>query len=150
MSRPLATLALAASVLAAAGCGESAGSTKQLTRSELIVRGDALCRRINARLAATRIKSGKDNARLGAYEQAEVAEMRRLTPPASMASGWRQVVTGAQTLADATTKIGQYPLEGYFQPRPAVRAAFIAAGAGTKQMVTAAQREGFKDCARTP
>jgi hypothetical protein len=148
--RRLAALTLVATVLAASGCGGSAGSTKPLTRSELIARGDTICRRINARLAAIRIKSAKDYARLGAFEQAAVANMRELTPPASMSSGWGQVVSGAQTLADATAKIGTFPRVEAFGTTPAAHEAFAAAGAGTRQMVAAAQREGFKDCARTP
>jgi hypothetical protein len=143
-----AALGLVAVLFATSGCGESAGSTKPLTRSELIARGDAICRRINAQLNA--IRSAKDYARLGAYEQAAVVEMRRLTPPSSMASDWGQVVSGAQARADATAKIGTYPPEGAFATRkPAVRAAYAAAGTGMQQMVTAARREGFKDCART-
>jgi len=71
-------------VLAASGCGGSAGPTKPLTRSELIARGTRFCRRINTRLAAIRIRSERDYARLvpplAAYEHAAVAEMRRLTP----------------------------------------------------------------------
>lgn len=145
-----AAFGLVAIVFAASGCGGSTGSTKPLTRSELIARADAICRRINAQLNTIGIKSGKDYARLGAYEQAAVAEMRRLTPPTSMASGWEQVVSGAQARADATAKIGTYPPEGAFVARkPAVRAAYAAAGTGMRRMTVAAQREGFKDCART-
>jgi hypothetical protein len=147
--RRLAALALAATTLAASGCGGSTSSSKSLTRLELVARGDAVCRRVNAKLAATTIRSKRDYARLAVYEQAAVAEMRKLTPPASMANGWRQVVTGAQTLANATAKIGEYSLADAFRGTPATRSAYTAAAEGTRQMVAAAQREGFKDCART-
>lgn len=157
MSRPLlAALALAATVLAASGCGESTGTTKPLTRAELIVRGDAICRRINARLAATTVGKGGGFGQLmpplAAYEHAAVLEMRKLTPPASMADGWGQVIGGAQMLADATAKIGEYAKanNNTLPTTPPTRAAFTAAGAGTRQMIAAAHREGFDDCARTP
>jgi hypothetical protein len=155
--RHLAALALVATTLAASGCGGSAGSSGSLTRSELIARGDAICRRINAKLRATTVTSARDYARLApplaAYEQAAVAEMRKLTPPASMANGWNQVVSGAQMLADGTAKLGQYAQRSNpFQAHqtPSVHAAFVATAEGMRQMVAAAQREGFNDCAQTP
>jgi hypothetical protein len=158
MSRPLlAALALAATALTASGCGGSAGSTKPLTRSELIARGDAICRRINAKISTITVSSAQDYARLApplaAYEQTAVAEMRKLTPPASMANDWKQIVTGAQMLADGTAKLGEYAqTSNPFQAHqtPSVHAAFVATTEGAKQIVTAAQREGFNDCAQTP
>jgi hypothetical protein len=149
--RRLMAFAVAATVLVVSGCGGSAGSSKRLTRSELIARGNTICRRLNTKLAATTIRSARDYVPLAAYEHAAVMEMRKLTPPASMTSGWGQMVAGTQMLADATAKLGTYPQAGGFvATTPAVRTAFTAAVEGTKRMTAAAGREGFKDCARTP
>lgn len=157
MSPPrFVALVLVATTLAASGCGGSSGSSGSLTRSELIARGDLICRRINTRLTGTTIGRQGSFAQLmpslAAYEHAAVAEMRKLTPPASMADGWRQIVKGAQTLADATAKVGSYARgnPNISQASPPLRAAFTAAGEGTQHMVAAARREGFQDCARTP
>ncbi len=155
MSRPrLAALVLVVTTLAASGCGDSSGSSNSLTRSELIARADAICRRVNAKLASTTISRPQDYARLllplAAYERAAVAEMRKLIPPASVANGWQQVLAGAQTLADATAKLGESVKGNSLQGTPSTRSASIAAAKGTQQMTAAARREGFKDCARTP
>ena len=156
--RRLPALSLTVAVLMVSGCGGSTGSSAALTRSELIARGDAICRRINAKIRATKVSTAQDYARvappLAAYEQTAVIEMRKLTPPASIANGWRQIVSGAQMLANGTTKLGEYaqtsnPFEVAHQT-PSVHAAFAATTEGPKQMVTAAQRGGFKDCAQTP
>jgi hypothetical protein len=147
--RRLMAFVVAATVLVVSGCGESADSPKRLTRSELIARGDTICRRLSIKLAATTIRSAQSYVPLAAYEHAAVVEMRNLTPPASMANGWGQMVGGAQKLADATAKLGTYPQAGGFvATTPAVRTAFAAAVEGTKQMSAAAGREGFKDCAQ--
>lgn len=149
-------LLLAVTVLAASGCGESADPSASLTRSTLIARGDLLCERLNTKLAATTVGKAGGYAQifppLAAYEHAVVAQMRKLTPPASMANSWGQLVNGAQTLADATAKIGEDAKanNNLLRASSSTRAAFTAAGQGTRQMKTAAGREGFKDCAQTP
>jgi hypothetical protein len=126
----LAASVLAATVLGISGCGESTGSSKHLTRAELIARGDVICRRLSTKLAAT--ATGEEGGglaqlllALAVYEHAVVAEMRKLTPPVSMADGWGQMVSGAQTLAGATAKLGEYEQahnDQLFNPSPTRRA----------------------------
>jgi hypothetical protein len=151
MSRTrLAALALIATMLAISGCGGS-GSSGSLTRSELIARADLICRRVHARLASTTIKGPQSYARLlpplASYEHAAVAELRKLTPPASMAGDWRQIVDGVQAFADATAKLGAYATSSGLPVTPSTRAASHAAGQSSQQIRAAAQRQGFKDCA---
>lgn len=154
--RRLAASALAATVLAVSSCGGSTGSSRHLTRAELIARADVICRRLNTKIAAT--DAGGEGGGLGqlllslaAYEQAVAVELRTLTPPASMADGWGQMVGGAQTLAGATAKLGEYEQahnNELFKPSPTIRGASTAVREGTRRMTAAAQREGFKDCAQ--
>lgn len=151
MSRPrLAALALVVSMLAGSGCGGSASSPKSLTRSDLIARADAICRRVNAKLTGTRIRSKRTFVELAVYEHAAVTEMRKLIPPASMEKGWGQIVSGAQARADATANLGKYSLAEAFRGTPATRSAYTAGVEGARRMLAAAQREGLKDCAQTP
>jgi hypothetical protein len=154
--RRLAAFLIAATVLAVSGCGGSIGSAKPLTRSALIARGDLICRRLNTKLTIT--AAGGEGGGLAhlllsraAYEHAVVVAMRTLTPPASMANGWEQMVSGAQTLAGATAKLGEYEkTHNYtlFNPSPTSRAATTAMAEGTRQITAAAGREGFNDCAQ--
>lgn len=155
MSRPrLAAFVIAATVLSVSGCGGSTGSAKPLTRSALIARGDLICRRLNTKLTIT--SAGGEGGGLthlllsrAAYEHAVVVAMRTLTPPASMADGWGQMVSGARTLANATAKLGEYEKthnNTLFNPSPKSRATITAMAEGTRQITTAARREGFKDC----
>jgi hypothetical protein len=154
--RRLAALTSALTVLAVSGCGGSTGPSRRLTRQELIARADVLCRRLSTKLAAT--AAGGEGGGLGplqlslaAYEHAVVVEMRKLPPPVSMADGWGQMVSGAQTLADATNKLGEYEQahnNELFSPSPTTRAASSAIREGTRRITVAAAREGFTDCAQ--
>lgn len=150
MSRTqLAALALAATTLSATGCGESPKTTT-LTHAELIAKADPICARVNAKRASSTIRSREDYARLvpplAAYEQTAVAELGKLIPPASMASDWKQVVAGAQTLANNTAKLGEYAKANNLA---ASRTLFSTDAKAQEQMLAAAKRIGFKDCAQT-
>jgi hypothetical protein len=127
---------------------ESHGHTKPLTRGELIARADLICRRVNAKRAATRIANAGDYARLipplAEYLLAAVAEMRKLTPPASMESGWNQIVAYAQESAHSVAEFGQYAKANKLN-------SISMSGAGVRaneRMLAIAKREGFDDCAR--
>jgi hypothetical protein len=150
-----AAFAVAATVLSVTGCGESNDSSKPLTRSALIEQGDLICRRLNTKLTARAGGEGGGLAHLllsrAAYVHATAAEMRKLTPPATMANGWEQMINGAQTLADGTAKLGEYEQShnnAFFKPNPTSRAASTAMAEGTRQITATAGREGFKDCAQ--
>ena len=167
--------ALAAIALAASGCGKSAstttsaqtassaqsnssttttttttlaGATKPLTRAELIAKADLICKRVNARHAATSFDTKGDYARLlpplAAYQLAAAAAMRKLTPPPSMAAGWQQIVNDAQTFAEDVAKLGQYAVANKLR---AGRAVSLAGAKADEQMLAIALREGFQDCA---
>jgi hypothetical protein len=142
----LAVFAFAAGALAAPGCGASSKAAS-LMRGELIAKADAICSRVHAEYHANGYRSIQDMARLAprlaSYEQTAVAELRKLTPPASMANDWRQIVAGAQTVASDTAKLGRYAKENNLK---AATALYTASGQVERQALATARRDGFKAC----
>lgn len=132
--------------LGAYGCG-----SKPLTRAQLIAKADAICRRVNARLSSANntIKTQQDIARvapkLSAFEQAALAEMSKLVPPAALAEDWKVIVTGAQTLADNTAKLGEYAGSNNLK---AARTLIATSQKVQQRMLATAKRDGFKDCSQ--
>lgn len=163
---------LAALTLAVGGCGGSAKSSNQqtsaqtagkqtnvanqsgvpsgpLTRAQLIARGDAICYRLNVRRASTRIGKPQDYERLipqlAAYELAAANEMGEITPPASMAHDWQQMVAGSHTIAEVTGHFHRYV--DATNDKKALPFDIIL-GKGIDQLTKAAKRAGFKECGR--
>jgi hypothetical protein len=139
---------LAASVFAAAGCGKSA---KPLTRAQLLVRADAICRRVNKKLSSTTIKTQQDLVRalprLSGYEQEGLADLSKLIPPPSMENDWKVIIAGAQTIADNTAKLSE---SAKAKDLRAVRALITEIGKVEQHTAAIAKRNGFKACAETP
>lgn len=144
----MAAMLLAATIaVAGAGCGESA---KPLTRAQLIAKADTVCRRINKKLSSTTIKSQQDIARiapkLAEYEQEALADLSKLVPPASMANDWKEIVAGAQTLADNIAKLGEYAKANNLK---GARSLIQSSTKIQQQIQATAKRDGFKDCSQT-
>lgn len=172
----LAALAVAASALIASGCGGSskssthtessalAGSTTQqastsspkqastsskpLTRTQLIAKADAICKRVNARLASSTAHNHQQivriAAQLAAFERTATGELMQLVPPAELATDWSQIVAGVRALADTTARYGEYAASNQL----ANAQKFIVAGRRrTRQAAAVAKRDGFTDCA---
>jgi ABC-type dipeptide/oligopeptide/nickel transport system ATPase component len=143
----LAALALTGAALGASGCGKSA---KPLTRAQLIAKADVVCRRINRKLSSITIKSQQDIARvapkLAAYEQEALTDLTKLVPPMALANDWKEIVAGAQTLADNVAKLGEYAKSNNIKAaRP-----LIASSSKIQQRIQAiAKRDGFQDCSKT-
>ncbi len=124
-------------------------SANALTSAQLIASGDAICARINAKRASTTLTKTQDYARLvpplGAYEQAEAAKLSKLTPPASMASEWKQIASGVEAVADDTAKIGQ----DIKSNRDNAGSVLLTKATKIQVQTNAvAKRAGFKDCAQ--
>jgi hypothetical protein len=150
----LAALALAAIVFAVSGCGSSGGSGSSssksdaaLTKAELNAKGDAICERIFVRLHATPYRTSQAIGRLApglaAYEQTQVAEMRKLVPPPSMASDWSEIVENSQIIANDTAKLGEDAEHNDFK---AATPLFTASRATQTKVQPIAERDGFKRC----
>ncbi|HEX4838213.1 MAG TPA: hypothetical protein VFV03_06800 [Solirubrobacteraceae bacterium] len=146
----IAALALTATALAASGCGESSGQSQ--AGAALIAQADAICRRVHNELVSIRPETQSETARLGAkvtaYERAAVAAMRRLVPPASLAGDWKEIVAGAQTLADDAAKITAYARASKLETK-AARALISESRTLRNHLLTVATRDNFKDCSRT-
>jgi len=148
----LSALALLAVALTAAGCGGSTSSngSKQLTRAELIAKADAICKRANAeRAAMPSIRTRSDYAivlpRVATNNDAAIAELARLTPPASMASDWKQIIASERTLTrymrTFSKNVASYDIR-------ATRALVHQADSVRQSMIATAQGAGFNDCAK--
>lgn len=118
----------------------------------MVVRGDLICRRVNLKRKATVLRGRGDYERLlpelAAYEMAAIDEMRKLTPPTSMANGWRQIIDGSREVAEVTEQIGQYAKQSQdFIALPAARKAGAKVAKASEKLTTVARHEGFTDCA---
>ncbi len=173
MGRTYLTIALVTSTLVSLGCGKAAKSVGQgaagprtaaqaslsapskrtppLTRAQLIAKGDAICYRLNARRASTRIDRPADYERLvpalAAYELAGASEMSTLTPPPALAQDWRRMVEGARTIAQATARIRNARLAGSKSFAEAIEPVLYK---GIEELTGAAKSAGFKECSRFP
>jgi len=125
-------------------------SGKPLTQAELIAKADAICARVNAKRSTIAISTAQQYAtlvpQLASYEQAAVAELAALVPPASMANDWNLIVAGSRQLADNTTKLGEDAKAEDFSSLHTL----VASNEKTQAQLTAtAKRAGFKDCAQS-
>jgi hypothetical protein len=140
----LAIIALAATTLAVSGCGSS---SKPLTRAELTAKANAICKTVSAKLASKTIKTQQDIARiapeLASFEQTALTELSKLVPPAELANDWKQFVAGAQTLAENTSKLGEYAKANNLK---GAKGLITSSQAVQQQMVAAAKRDGLTAC----
>lgn len=147
-SRQIAALFATGIFTAVTGCGGSAGSRTTLTRAELIAKADAICGRVNQRRELVTIKKPQDFLTLlpafATYERAAYAEFDKLTPPAALAGGWRELVLQAQTIARDTSTVGVYAKAGRIG---AARALLEALNPSQKRMDAIARRDGMGECA---
>ncbi len=172
-STRLTTLAVAlvALALTTLGCGKSASSstpstatqpaastdpttpksstidTRPLTRAQLISKGNTICYRLNARRVTTVVRNRRDYERLVpsvvAYELAGATEMSKLTPPASMAQAWQQIIDSTRAIAQATG----HPYTEATSPKTAkpIDAALTQA---INELTAAAKHAGIAECAK--
>jgi hypothetical protein len=170
MSRAcIIAVSLAAATLAVSGCGGGSGTTssssgggssgsgaansngseKILNVAELAIKADAACARVNADLKAMNIRTRQEYGtvlpRVAAQEQAAFTELSQLKPPASVAAGWRQLVTGGQTLASNTSRIGAAVTS---HNGSLSRALLLSASKADQSIGAAARRYGWTACAK--
>lgn len=140
----LAAVALAATMLVASGCGSS---TKSLTRAELTAKANAICKTVTTKLAGSNVKTQQDIARvapeLASFEEAALTDLGKLVPPAELADDWRQFVAGAQTLAENTSKLGEYAKANKLKQAQGL---ITSSQAVQQRMVAIARRDGLKSC----
>jgi hypothetical protein len=174
-NRPLIAMALATTALIVGGCGSSSKSSSQKTpegqavgsgkttpaaqtqpgpvmgpAARLISSADLICARLNARRASNRIASTADyirvTAELSSHEREAIAEMVKFTPPASLATPWKQMLANYRTLAANIATISHEIATKH----GAVSKLVTASIALQKRTATIARRAGFKDCGQIP
>jgi hypothetical protein len=140
------------------GCGGTSGTSKSLTRAELIAKADTICKRINKEIAfyssltpassqdlVSKSAVARAVPRISSIESATGADLGKLTAPSAMAGDWRQIVVGVQTLADDTRRYGEAIQKGNGVGTSAV----ALSSARLLQRINAlAARDGFADCAK--
>jgi hypothetical protein len=159
----VAAYAVIASTLAAIGCGSSSSTTTSSSSAKdptsahrtaevntMVAEANAICMRLNAKKgaappASTEQAVGRVAPKVAADERTAVAELRKLTPPATMASDWKQILADAETLTAGTARLGAYAqANDLVGAQPMIRASQQA----QKQMSALAETDGFKECAR--
>jgi len=155
---PIAAVTLAV-VLAAAGCGGSSksGSTgsgssgTSAATARLIATADAICERLDARLASTTsvhldsrtiARSAPQNA---ALERAALTELAKLARPASLADDWRQIIAYRLTLADELARLGRYAKANDTR---AVKAVAVSKRRVHEKLFALATHDGFHVCSQ--
>lgn len=137
-------VALATTALMLSSCGSSA---KPLTRAELTAKANAICKTVTAKLAGHTVKTQQDIARvateLASFEESALADLSKLVPPAELEDDWKKFVAGAQTLAENTSKLGEYAKANRLKQAHAL---ITSSQAVQQQMVTIAKRDGLKSC----
>jgi hypothetical protein len=140
-----------------AGCGGSGSDGPSLTRAQLVARATPICRAtVKTRVEASK-KLEKENTAagppfaalaasapaLGASQTRAVAQLRKLSPPASLAKDWQSLLAGLQQLADDTAKIGADAKEKNIKAIEAI----VSGGTGARtRLVTIAKRDGLEPC----
>jgi hypothetical protein len=115
----------------------------------LIAQADPICRRLNVELAAasraSHVAIATSALRHAALERAAVAELSKLTPPASLANDWRQIIKYRRTLAEELVKLGGYAKANDTQK---VKALAVSKTRVHKKLFEIAKRDGFEHCSR--
>jgi len=142
--RSKAAIALTVTALAASGCGSS---SKPLTRAELTAKADAICKTVTAKMASKSASTEQQIARvaseLSSFEQTALADLSKLVPPAELEVDWKRFVSGAQTLAENTAKLGEYAKSKNLK---AAKTLIVSSENTQKQMVAIAKRDGLTAC----
>ena len=144
MAVALAVLTLALAALVGSGCGSS---EKPLTRAELTAKANAICKTVAAKISSKSINSEQQishvASELAGFEQTALANLSKLVPPAELEADWKKFVSGAQTLAEDTAKLGEYAKAKNLK---AAKALILASESTQKQMTEIAKRDGLGAC----
>lgn len=83
-----------------------------MSRSELTTSANAICKRLHTQLKnfSTQSALGLDRiyTRAAAAEQASLANLRKLSPPANLNADWNQIMSALGTLAADSIKYAEY------------------------------------------
>jgi hypothetical protein len=142
--RLLPLLAAIALGVAVAGCGSAA----PLTRAQLVSRANALCTQLHNKMqqvgpAKTKQDLARIARKLASFEQQQLEAMHNLTPPASMASDWKQMIEGAEEIAATASTLST---EVQLKKNKAAGEALKQLGKVEQHMKPIVERDGFTSC----
>ena len=144
MRKSLATFALIAAALTAAGCGSSSSPA-----AKLAAKVEPICTRHNTAIAGidtTILTPGEVKTvarKRAAVEQATLTELSSLTAPASSEPGWSQFIAYRRSLINDLTALGKIGLTGLTGGK-----LLESAGSVQSKMFATAKRAGFKECSQ--
>jgi hypothetical protein len=132
--------------VATASRTESSGSASAPV-SGSVTRADAICKRLISELRHQELNRGAQVAQIAsrraAMEQATLAELREITPPASIAHDYQMLLADRQTLIEDTAKLGSAIVAKNKQMAARV---FTSSGVVLKRMKDVGRRNGFTYC----
>lgn len=123
--------------------------TKPLARTELIKRGDAICRQLNQRLRSPSLRDnslytvGVTSVPTVSYYRAAFTELRSLTPPVAMANAWKTIVADVDKASGEIATMGRFALDNDSASTVRVE---IKLGQTQRHRFTIARHNGFTDC----
>jgi hypothetical protein len=132
-----------------AASGTSSPPGEAAARAQLIAAADAICGELDRELAASKQKSLAlpEIARFAplnaALEQRAVADLAKLTPPASLARDWQQIIAYRRMLAEELVKLGRYAKA---RDRAGIKALVVSKQRVRQSLLAIATRDGFKQC----
>jgi hypothetical protein len=124
------------------------GSGKSASAPKLLARADPICMRLNHELDVVKpARTPQEIARVAsqsaALEQAALAELNKLTPPASMATGWQQILADRKTVIESLTKLAQYAATN---DQHAEKSIELSGASAMQHLAAIAQDDGFNSC----
>lgn len=127
-----------------AGCG----SATPLTRAQLASHANALCIQLQNKIkqvGPARTTQGLAHLahKLAGFEQQQLEAMHKLTPPASMASDWKQMLQGAEEIAEAA---GTLSTDVQLKKQKAADEALKQVGKVEQRIKPIAKKDGFTSC----
>jgi hypothetical protein len=127
---------------------EASTAAGGLSRAGLIAKADAICRQLNRQAASIRTRTLQDIGRtapeLSGYYRTALVELRKLTPPAAMASDWNAMLADIQPLANEIMTQGRFATDNDGASTGRVEQKI---GSIQLRRFTIAKRNGFTDCA---
>lgn len=122
---------------------------KPLTSAEWISKGDAICARLVAQVAASTARTQQELAHALAqksvYEKAELAKLAKLVPPSSKQSDWQTYLNGLSELADNSAKLAETAQTGKLNLHSSLVASSQEVEKGIHAIATS---DGFKHCSQ--
>jgi hypothetical protein len=151
----IAAVLVILSALAAAGCG----SQQANGHTQLVAQADPICKQVAAKRSAANsalpssLVAPKQTLQVlarvapgvAAYEHDAVRRLRALSPPASLAQDWQEMLAGMQRLANDTSTIGYDAKAKKFDKAHQV----VVSGRKLQERLNViATRDGFAYCGR--